>query len=148
MLEVREIHLSEHFGTLAALAHDHWLETEQGVTREGPAPNIQLYTMLEHGGALIAFAAFEDGQPVGYVVGIFSTHLHYSFPYVAHDLLYLSPEHRRGSLGLRLMQALECRARERGARFITWHAKPETTFDALLKRASYEVEETIYKKEL
>lgn len=148
MVEIKPIRISEVFEQARALAVEHWRETEADVSSTGPAPPLELYQVLEGGGKMLAFGAFDGDTMVGYVAGVMSQSLHYGFTYCAHDLLFVRKEHRTGSLGLRLMRRLEAAAASRGATFIAWHCKPGSTFQNILDRAGYKAEETIYRKEL
>lgn len=140
------------FDSIAAdavkLSRAHWLETERHVSDSGPAPLLDTYRALEAQGMLIAVGAFDGGTLVGYAFAIVSPHLHYGTPYAQHDLLYLDPEHRAGSNGVRLMREVEREATARGAEFILWHAKPGSVFADLLHRLGYAVEETQYRRPL
>jgi GNAT superfamily N-acetyltransferase len=132
----------------AELARAHWAETEAGLMPEGPSIAIELYQALEQADALIAFGAFDADELVGYAVAILGLHLHYRVLYAQHDLLFVRPDHRRGTLGLRLMRAIETALKARGAKFVVWHAKPQSTFNMILVRTGYAVEETVYRKDL
>lgn len=146
MLDIREFSVSESFSKVADLARAHWLETEAGIG-DGPAPLLGVYAELEKVSSIVAYGAFDDDQMVGYSVAILGPHLHYGFIYAHHDLLYISPEHRKGTLALRLIRMTEERCQALGAKFIAWHVKPDSTLEAILSRTGYAVEEVIYKKE-
>lgn len=148
MLEVREFSVSEYIDRVVGLVRAHWLETESELAPGGPKPLVGIYLALEKAGSIIAFGAFEDGTMVGYSVAILGPHLHYGMTYAHHDLLYVSPEHRRGMLGLKLIRATERAAKARGAAFSTWHAKPGGTLESILSRTGYQREEIVYKKDL
>lgn len=130
------------------LAVGHWQETEAQFSGLPPSPNLELYDALINAHALIVLGAFDGDTLVGYATAMLFRHPHYEMTLCQHDLLYLMPAYRQGSAGLRLMQAVEEEARERGAFRIAWHAKPGSTFDHLLQRKGYSTEETIYQKEL
>lgn len=147
MPDVREISVSEYIGKVADLTRAHWQETEPGVSSDGPCPVADVYAALEQVGNVVAFGAFDGDELIGYSVAILGPHLHYGFTYAHHDLLYVRPDHRRGSLGLRLMRMTEEAAKARGARFVVWHVKPGSTLESILSRAGYAVEEVVYKKE-
>lgn len=113
------------------------------------APNVDAYHALENTRSLLALVAYRGEEIVGYSINFIGPHLHYSALRYAHnDALYIKPEYRRGRLGLRLMRETERLAQERGARMMTWHAKPGTTLEKLVQRLNYEIEETIYFREL
>jgi len=148
MPHVRPVLVSDYINQVTDLIHAHWLETERDFAPNGPAPAVDVYRALEQAGSILAFGAFDDAETlVGYAVAILSPHLHYGVLYAHHDLLYVTPAHRRGTLGLKLMRAIEGAAKDRGAQFSTWHAKPGSTLEAILTRSGYQLEESIFKKE-
>lgn len=112
-------------------------------------PDRERYAMLEQAGALLALFAYDGDELVGYSVNFLSTNLHYSDLFYSHnDVLFVRKSHRNGRTGLRLIQATERAAKERGARFIIWHAKPKTALDALLPRVGYGVQDVLYSREI
>lgn len=149
MVEIRNFVLSEFYespeGRAMAQAHQREVEPELG--REGVNLALDVYRALEASGAVIAIGAFDGKTLVGYSVAILGPHLHYGFLYAHHDLLYLDPAYRKGTLGLRLIRATEAEARARGARCATWHAKPGSALQRILDRLGYGSEETVYLKE-
>lgn len=147
-MDIRQFSISEHIDKVGDLVRSHWQETEPGLTDDGPAPCIASYEKLEKLGCTIAFGAFDGDEMVGYCVAFTVPHLHYGFMYAQHDVFYLRPDHRKGSLALRLIRLTEQAAKERGARFIAWHAKPDSKLNKILSRTGYVVEEVVFKKEL
>lgn len=148
MAEVRQIQFTEYVdAATAALGVDHVRETEPELGAQGPQLQKAIYAALEQSGTLVTFGAFEGDQLVGYSVAILGPHLHYGFTYAHHDLLYVAPTHRKGTLGLRLIRATEAEAKARGARCATWHAKPGSALQRILDRLGYGSEETVYLKE-
>lgn len=112
------------------------------------APEVKAYEALERGGLLLSLLLLCDDEVVGYSIGYFGPHMHYSgITCVHNDMLYVLPEHRRQG-GLMLMRETERTARERGANTISWHAKPDTALEHLLPRLGYKAFETIYTKGL
>ena len=113
------------------------------------APNLEAYRVLEQGGALLALVAYLEDEIAGYSVSFIGPHLHYSgLRYAHNDALYVAPAHRGGRLGLKLMRETEWRARERGARMMMWHAKPDTALEKILPRMGYAVQDVIFSKEM
>lgn len=148
MAEVRQIRFTEYVeAATAALGVNHVRETEPELGAHGPNLQTAVYASLEAAGSLITFGAFEGDEMVGYSVAILGPHLHYGFTYAHHDLLYVDPAYRKGTLGLRLIRATEAEAKARGARCATWHAKPGSALQRILDRLGYGSEETVYLKE-
>ena len=113
------------------------------------APNWDAYRALENTRALLAVLAYHGEELVGYSANFIGPHLHYSgLRYCQNDALFVAQGHRGGSLGGRLIRETERMAKERGARMMTWHAKPGTTLEKLLPRLTYGVQDIIYSKEI
>nr|DAN51628.1 MAG TPA: aminoglycoside-(3)-N-acetyltransferase [Caudoviricetes sp.] len=148
MLEIKAVKVSEWFGQAQALAREHWQETEAGFSDVPPDLDLSVYRALEDAGQAVAFAAFSDGLPVGYVSGFVVRHGHYPFLVGQHDLLFVSPAFRKGRLGLRLMAAFEAAAKEKGVGCVLYHAKPDSVFARLLQRQRARVEECVFLKEV
>ncbi|HEY5993341.1 MAG TPA: GNAT family N-acetyltransferase, partial [Gallionellaceae bacterium] len=103
----------------------------------------------EQSGALLALVAYAGDEITGYSINFVGPHLHYSgLRYAHNDALYVAPEHRGGRLGLRLIRETERLAKEKGARMMMWHAKPDTALEQLIPRLGCGVHEIIYSKEL
>ena len=148
MLEIKAVKVSEWFGQAQALAREHWQETEAGFSDVPPDLDLDVYRAMEDAGNAVAFAAFSDGLLVGYVSGFVVRHTHYAFLVGQHDLLFVLPQYRKGRLGLRLMSAFEAAVREKGARCVLYHAKPDSVFARLLQRQRARVEECVFFKEV
>lgn len=138
----------EFFAAVTELSVGHWQETEAAFSARPPEPNRDIYTALADAGALIIMTVTDGEALVGYASAVISPHPHYDMLVAQHDTLYLAPAYRLGSLGLRLMSAIEREAVARGAERMMWHAKPGSTFARLVERMGYAPEETIYHKEL
>jgi len=148
MIDYRPVSFADFMSQSSALLQDHWVEVRRSATNYAPDPIIEVYQALEADGKLIAFGAYCDGEMVGYSVAILGNHLHYRFLYCQHDVLFLRKDQRRGGVGLRLMQITEEAAKEAGAKFMTWHAKHDSPFKALLEKRGYGVEETLFWRAL
>lgn len=142
------IKVTDYVDHVIELQRAHWQETESAAFPDGPKPAVELYRMLEQHDLLIAFGAFIDGYLIGYATAIVGLHMHYSFQYAFHDLLFVRPDLRKGTLGIRLMSLVEKAAKERGAKMIFWHAKPASVMEQLLIKRDYELQDYLFKKEL
>lgn len=112
------------------------------------APDVPRFEALACAGVLLMLGVFVQGELVGYSVNIFGRHLHYDFALMQNDALFLLPEHRQGRAGLRLLRETERRAKDWGAVYMVWHAKPDTALDAMLPKMGYGVQDILYSKEL
>lgn len=112
-------------------------------------PDMETYEAMEGAGCLLALFAYDGEEIVGYSANFIVPHMHYKDLLMCqNDVLYVDPDRRNGSFGLRLIQETERLAAERGARFITWHAKPNTRLEVLLPRLEYRTQEVVFSKEL
>lgn len=148
MGEIVAVAVSGRFDAVRDLAALHWQETEAHFSDSPPDLDLDLYRTMEQAGAALAFAAFDGGRMVGYVSGFVVRHPHYGFVVGQHDLLFVHPDYRKGSLGLRLMRRFERGAGDRGAAAVMYHAKPGTVFERILQRMGCAEEEVVYRKGL
>lgn len=133
----------------AALLHDHYDEVAKNKDVMVLRPRWDVYQSMQSAGTLFALGARIDGKLVGYSANFIANHLHYaSMVYVQNDVLFVAPQHRKTSLGLRLIQATESEARHRGAKLMLWHAKEGSKLDSVLSRMRYEVQDIIYSKRI
>lgn len=128
----------------------HWAQIMVGPLEWMPRnPNWEHYQQLEDRGCLVALAAWEGEDMIGYAVGCMFQH-----PYskdmkaLQHDLLFVTPAMRGMGLGMRLMRELEQAGREAGCEPVFMHAKPGSAMSRILERAGYEVIDEIRGKRL
>jgi GNAT superfamily N-acetyltransferase len=112
------------------------------------SPDVETYLRLEDAGKLLSLGVFDHDELIGYSVNVVTRNLHYDLRVCQNDVLYLTPEHRLGPLGLRLIRDTERHAREAGAKLMLWHAKQGTSLDGLLPRLDYQVQEIMYSRVL
>jgi len=132
----------------------HALECEPDIA-DDLAPDWAVYKELEKQGRLIAFGAWPTPEPwesvpfIAYAVAYLFRPAHYAGRMFAQlDALYVAPEYRSRRLGLHLIDRLEKTARSRGASRLLMHAKPGSRLAAMLPRLGFEVEETIFRRDL
>jgi len=147
MIEIREVQASEYVAEAAELValDQHELESHLD---NAPAINEGVLHRLEESGAMHTLGVFDNGKVVGYCMFIVYPHLHYAWSMAQCSALYLHPEYRRGRIGLKLMTRAEARAKELGARIMSWTAKPNTALSKLLEARKVPVEDINYFKEL
>ena len=113
------------------------------------APDFDRHIQMQRAGILLVLFAYQETDLVGYSSTIVLPHLHYPDLIHAHnDLLFVVPEHRSGGLGLRLIYQTKRYARGRGARFMTWHAKPKTALAELLPKLGCRVQDIVFGEEI
>lgn len=112
------------------------------------SPLVEAYRTMEQSGSLLALVAYLGEEIAGYSINFIGPHLHYSkLRYAHNDALFVKREHR-GGLGLKLIRETEARARKKGARMMTWHAKAGTPLQNLLPRLDYAVQDVLFNKEI
>lgn len=133
----------------AELMREHWELVSLDKTVP-PDPFWERYEGMEELNRLFILGAFVDGELVGYSANFVDFHVHYRTLLCSHnDVLFLSAAHRSQRLGMRLMEATLDHARGLGVARHHWHAKKDTTLDALLARdVNYRVQDIIYSREL
>jgi GNAT superfamily N-acetyltransferase len=132
------------------LLYEHWQEIARNKDVMILNPLADRYDAMERAGVLLCLAAFVDDVMVGYSATVVAPHLHYGgLVYGSNDVLFVQAEHRRGSLGLRLIRDTERHAAQRGARLMLWHAKQGSALDVMLGRLKqYAVQDIIYSRAL
>lgn len=111
------------------------------------APMWERYRMLEAADAFVIYTARQDGVLVGYSAFFINRHMHYGDTVMAHnDVIFLHPDHRRGSAGIKLIRFSEQQLRARGIVKMTWHVKVDHDFGAILRRIGYTAEDTVFGK--
>lgn len=137
------------------LFSEHWDEIAKNKRVMRLAPNWKKYYALEEQGMtlILGMYAVQRGPYcevlIGYSVNFITEHMHYKdLKICQNDLLFMQENWRSGRHGLRLILATEAAAKEREAQLMLWHAKPETTLDAILPRMRYQTQDIIYSKEL
>lgn len=151
MRSVDPISVTEQMPLVMPLLRAHWEEVARNKAVMVLDPDVETYKALEDRGLLIALGAFDGEVLVGYsVTMLVAKHLHYAgLCYAQNDVIFVDQAHRGASrLGLQLILETERIAKERGARLIFWHAKPDTPFDTLLPRLGYAVQDIIHSREL
>jgi GNAT superfamily N-acetyltransferase len=114
-------------------------------------PNWNAYEHLQALGALRIYTGRDDGRLIGYSVFTVHPGVHYATSLEAdEDLLFVSPEHRKGRFGLQLMQFAESELAAEDVQLVKRRTKvaERLNFGALLERMGYEPIDVIYGKRL
>jgi len=151
MITIKPIDVVACIESAAPLVFEHWSEIALNKDLMLLDPNVEAYRNLQAQGVLVGLGAFDDdGVMIGYSVSLLvQQHLHYAgLSYMQNDVIFVTASKRNGSVGMRLIQATEAAARERGAKLMMWHAKQGTALDAVLPRIGYSVQDILYSREV
>lgn len=112
-------------------------------------PDWDKYEAIYHRGGLFIATARDDNKLIGYSVFFVVNHLHYSSTLVAsNDVLYLRPEYRQGTAGIKLIKFSESELKKAGVDKAVWHIKYHKDFRKILYRMGYKDEDAIVGKVL
>lgn len=111
-------------------------------------PDWPTYHTLDDAGILHVFTARHGGELVGYAIYTVSRHLHYPILCAMQDVLYLSPEYRRGMWAKQLIGFSEKALAASGVDVVTQHSKKHKDLSALLTFMEYQPMDTIWYKRL
>ena len=148
-MNLRPITVAELREQGGGLFRAHWAEVAKNKHLMVLDPNWDAYEAMEAKGDLLAIAlCADDGRLLGYSVSLLAWHHNYAgLRYCQNLVVFVDKEHRRQSAGMRLINATEVEAKERGAKLVLWHAKPDTALDVLLQKRC-KVQDVIYAREL
>jgi GNAT superfamily N-acetyltransferase len=149
-LKIHWLPYREAYERVKDLLPGHYDELTQNKNVMKLAPDHARYEAMEEAEVFFTLVASLGDEVVGYSANFLTTHLHYKDCLVcSNDVLFLKQEHRRGRIGIRLIEATEQFAKECGAHLVMWHAKENTPLELLLRRrAKYKVQEIIFSKEV
>jgi len=141
--------LSSVRGEIEPLLNSHWEEIALNKEKIKLNPDWDAYQSLEDQGKLKIFTARDDGQLVGYFVVIVGTNIHYKdHLFAANDIIYLSPKHRKGFTGIKLIKFAEKCLKNDGVSVLTINTKVHQPFDKLMDFLKFRKIERVYSKYL
>lgn len=113
-------------------------------------PDVQMYRALHQAGVLKVLAATAYGEIVGFAVVLISPVAHYSARMAVMESVYVSPAHRHGGTGWRLIKAAEAAAQEAGSAGLFISAPAGSTLTAVMavNTAGYRHSNSVYYKAL
>ncbi len=113
-------------------------------------PDVAKYHALDDADALRVFTARLDGKLVGYAVFFVNRNLHYrSSVQAVQDVIYVDPDHRRSTIGLKLLRYCEDALRMEGVQAIYHHVKAaHPALGKIVERMGYEIVDVIYARRL
>lgn len=126
----------------------HWEEVAANKTKVPLNPDFHRYLELEQQNCLhILTCRDQDNRLIGYISTFITPHIHYmDTVYADNDLIYIHPDHRKGTLALRMLKHFEIIMKERGVSVLHMHVKTYKDFSPLLERIGYSHIENIYSK--
>jgi len=132
----------------------HWDEIALNKTDIALNPDYERYEQLETAGILKIFTARENvckhtnrTVVAGYFVCFVMPHLHYKdHLFATNDILYLKPEYRQGFTALGLIRFAEKCLAEDGVSVVQINTKAHKSFDPLLERMGYTLNDRVYGK--
>lgn len=112
-------------------------------------PDWEAYEDLEQSGILKIFTARDNGTLVGYFVVFVSVNIHYKdHLFASNDIIYLSPDYRKGFTGIKLIKFAEKYLKEDGVSVMTINTKVHKPFGPVLKKLGFGLIEEVYSKKL
>lgn len=132
---------------IGLLITKHWEEIALNKDTIKLNPDWEAYKQLEDSGILKIFTARDNDLLVGYFVVLVRNHIHYKdHLFAVNDILYLSPEYRKGRVGLSLIKFTENCLKEDNVSVLVVNTKCHKPFDSLLEYLGFTHIENIYSK--
>lgn len=113
---------------------------------ELPTPNAQWghYTALENMGAFASIGSFADKQLIGFI-GIISNKLpHHGATIAIVESFFVSANHRKSGLGLKLLKAAEQHAKDVGSPCLLVNAPHGGSLEKVMPRMGYRHTGTVF----
>jgi len=131
------------------LIEDHWEEIAVNKDKIKLNPDWEAYEALYQSGSLGVYTAREDGALVGYLVVTAARNPHYKdHVFASNDILFLTPSHRKGFTGYKLIKFVEKDLKGKGISVFIVNTKVHQPFDVLMKRLGFSLIERTYSKYL
>lgn len=112
-------------------------------------PDWEMYLGAEAKGLLRVYTIRHEGQLVGYQVFFVRSNPHYKQSLQAvQDILWLDPEHRSPTLGVRFIDWCDEQLTREGCQLVYQHVKCKHDFSPILKYLGYEQIETVWCRRL
>jgi len=127
----------------------HWEEIAINKDTIKLNPDYDKYYALEDLGMLKVFTARDEGKPVGYILFLVDSNMHYQDTIWAKmDIFYVNPEHRNARVAVRLIKFAEDCLKQDGVDVIMIGTKSHKPFDRLLEFLGYSEVEKYYGKKV
>jgi GNAT superfamily N-acetyltransferase len=129
------------------LLKEHWEEIALNKTKVKLNPDWDAYEALYLSGQLGIYTARKDSKLVGYFAVIAAPNPHYKdHIFAVNDVIYLSPEHRKGFVGAKLIKFAEKDLKELGVSVLVINTKVHKPFDSLMEHLGFGLIERVYSK--
>lgn len=113
------------------------------------APDYEAFGQLYVAGMLRCITVREDNELIGYAIFIVQPHLHYKTCLTAfEDIYFLKKEHRKGRVGLRLLQFAEDVLKKEGVNRVIMHTKVFLDNSRLFEYLGYTFTDKLFSKVL
>lgn len=133
---------------ITPLLEKHWIEIAH-YPDIAFDPDWERYFMTQDAGRLCVITARKGRELVGYIVYFLNHNMHYKNSYQAvQDVLFVDPEHRNGTLGLKLLKTSETILTMKNVQVVYQHLKFDHDFSPMLRRLGYEDVDRIMAKRL
>ena len=110
-------------------------------------PDWDAYAILEQQGNLKIFTARKSGVLIGYFAVFFRKHIHHKNDiFAVNDVIFISPEYRKGMIGTNLIKFAEQCLKDDGATVLLINTKCHKPFDKLLEWLGFTHIENVYSK--
>ena len=147
MVNYQQEFLTSVVDDIKPLIKSHWDEIALNQDRIKLNPDWEAYQNFENQNRLRIFTARDEGELVGYFVVIIGVNIHYKdHLFASNDIIYLSPNHRKGFTGIRLIKFAEKCLREDGISVLTINTKVHQPFDKLMDFLKFNKVERVYSK--
>jgi hypothetical protein len=127
------------------LFKDHYDEIAERTDIIELDPDIGRYNYLYNQKMLEIHTARDDGKLIGYSLWFISNHIHYKKSLtVSSDVLYISPNYRKGMLGYKFIKWTTEEIKKREPQRIVFHVKPFLDYGHLIERLGANFFEKVY----
>lgn len=128
----------------------HWAEIDAKQHKQPPEPDVERYKAFDRNGILLCLSVTDDsGLLIGYSISLIMHHAHYANLLVcSNDMIFIDTQHRKGRLGLQLINETEKHATARGAQKMIWTGTPDSPLISLMLCRGCDVLEIAFSKEL
>ena len=144
-ITIKQVDVAEYLPRCMDLFAKNWAETGFDFELD---PDVDRYISLQKAGYLIAVAALDGDDVIGYCTLVITPHpFNSSIVCATHDVLYVLPEYR-GFTSARLIRFTEQLAKERGAVRMFWHTRAGTPLAGILQKRGYSPADIVVGKEI
>lgn len=147
MVKYQQEFLETVIDDIKPLLEKHWEEIALNKDKIKLNPDWDCYAFLEQQGKLRIFTARDDGELLGYFVVIVGHNPHYKdHLFASNDVIYISPKHRKGFTGIKLIKFAEKCLKEDGVSVLAINTKVHQPFDKLMDFLKFRKIERVYSK--